>query len=172
MAGCADDPGPAGPRDASLPDAGVADAGPIAVARLPDGGADCALWGPSALPSSFMATGHPCLECHDRPAGAADAMTVAGTVFHRLRAHDDCQGESDVAVVVTGAEGDELRLQSNFAGNFYSTRALAFPIRARLETGGRVRRMADRVETGDCNGCHTQDGVEDAPGRIVTPAAP
>lgn len=168
---CTGDGTPAGPRDASVPDVGPPRGGGI-VTTLPDGGQDCEQWLPAAFPSSFMATGQPCLECHDRPMGSAEGMTVAGTVFDRLRTADGCQGVEDVRIVVSDAEGRTIELHSNFAGNFYTSREVAFPITARLEVDGWVRRMGVRVDHGDCNRCHTAGGAEMAPGRIVTPAPP
>jgi len=35
--------------------------------------------------------------------------------------------------------------------------------------GSRERRMTTPQFDGDCNACHTQDGLQNAPGRIVVP---
>jgi hypothetical protein len=32
-----------------------------------------------------------------------------------------------------------------------------------------VRAMSTPQTDGDCNGCHTQDGVDKTPGRIILP---
>ena len=49
------------------------------------------------------------------------------------------------------------------------TRFVLPPYTAKVLFGGRVREMIERQTDGDCNGCHTEDGAKDAPGRIVLP---
>ena len=46
---------------------------------------------------------------------------------------------------------------------------LVMPITARVIQGDKVLAMATPVDTGDCNTCHTQEGKESAPGRIILP---
>ena len=43
------------------------------------------------------------------------------------------------------------------------------PYRARVRANGRVRPMGDVQTNGDCNVCHTEQGREGAPGRILWP---
>lgn len=46
---------------------------------------------------------------------------------------------------------------------------LANPFTAKITAGGRERSMTTPQTSGDCNSCHTADGAEGAPGRILLP---
>jgi hypothetical protein len=46
---------------------------------------------------------------------------------------------------------------------------LVQPSQLDLGEGGSGAPMLTPVDTGDCNSCHTQDGKEGAPGRIILP---
>lgn len=64
-------------------------------------------------------------------------------------------------------------MHPNSAGNFYSTNPnVALPYTVQLTYQGRERDMTGLVTAptdGDCNGCHTADGTNGAPGRIMLP---
>jgi mono/diheme cytochrome c family protein len=99
--------------------------------------------------------------------------TIAGTVYPTVREPNDCNGVNGPAaaiqVVVTDAAGRVLTLPVNAAGNFFTNAAVTFPFHARVVRGGAVRMMIAAQSSGNCNGCHTTDGANGAPGRIVVP---
>jgi mono/diheme cytochrome c family protein len=72
-------------------------------------------------------------------------------------------------VVITAADGKIVTLTPNAAGNFYYQGAVATPFRARVTYMGRERAMGQAQTNGDCNSCHTQNGANQAPGRILLP---
>lgn len=165
----ADDSEPAGPGlqlDAGRPD------GPIRVTELPpsDGGA-CEEWSLAQVASSLMLPGQPCVECHATARGGARIITVGGTVFSDLHQADDCRGVEGIEVVITDSLGTTRRLATNASGNFYTRAELVPPLFAYVTDGTFERHMVDPVEHGDCNACHSAEGAELAPGRIV-PAVP
>jgi hypothetical protein len=58
----------------------------------------------------------------------------------------------------------------NASGNFFGEDpAFVYPYTARIDFGGRTRRMLTPQVDGDCNSCHTQIGDEAALGRILLP---
>jgi hypothetical protein len=119
--------------------------------------------------SPRMHPGGTCIACHTRN-GEGPRFGVAGTLYATAHEPNDCNGASqaDVSVIVTDANGMEIVLHSNTAGNFYLNR-IAVPYKARVERAGQVRAMAAQQTSGDCNACHTQTGSQDAPGRIMIP---
>lgn len=54
-------------------------------------------------------------------------------------------------------------------GNFHTQERVVFPIHAKVVMDERERPMGPAQTTGDCNGCHTQQGANGAPGRIMQP---
>jgi hypothetical protein len=129
--------------------------------------------------SPLMHPGVACLACHKtQEPEIADRLAIAGTVYPTGHEPDDCYGADDAAapivVEITTADDRILQLPVGPSGNFLydleeQADAIAFPIKARVLQGGRVRAMASPQASGDCNGCHTQDGTAGAPGRIVAP---
>jgi len=81
----------------------------------------------------------------------------------------NCNGKSGVQVVITPASGTALTLTTNAAGNFYSTAKVTTPYTAKVVMNGAERAMTAAQTSGDCNSCHTQNGAQMAPGRIMTP---
>lgn len=120
--------------------------------------------------SPLMQPGVACNACHESKFDAP-RFAIAGTIYMTGHEPDMCNGAAGATITITDAAGMTLALPSNTAGNFYSELGVAvtFPIRARVDIGGETRVMADAVMTGDCNSCHTQDGTQRAPGRIVLP---
>lgn len=118
--------------------------------------------------SPLMHPGVACIACHamrfDSP-----RFSAAGTVYATGHEPDNCNGATAATVMITDAGGATFSLQTNAAGNFYVASTLAFPIQARVVANGTSRAMTGVVMTGDCNSCHTQDGTQSAPGRIVLP---
>jgi len=167
------------------------DAGPSAVARN-DAGADAsgadAPADPFAAPptctsgktwtgadngSKLMNPGRGCITCHSK-SSEAPVLTLAGTVYPTAHEPDLCDGASSTVysgatVVITGADQQTITLTPNTAGNFLYQGGLALPFRVKLTYMGRERMMAVAQTSGDCNSCHTQDGADGAPGRILLP---
>ncbi len=133
--------------------------------------------------SPKMDPGRECIHCHTTPADfggfeGGPLFTIAGTVYPTAHEPDDCFGTNgettDVAIVLTDAEGTELTLNVNTAGNFFagaSTIPAGFtnPIHAKVVADGAERIMVGALESGDCNSCHSQEGSMGAPGRILLP---
>lgn len=138
------------------------------------------MWTKGDLESPLMHPGLACQTCHAgvEPA-VADRYTVLGTVYPTGHEPDDCLGIDGVAgvkthVEITTADARVVTLPVNSAGNFvYDVEemggALMFPITAKVVAGDKERVMATPQATGDCNSCHTAQGANGAPGRIVEP---
>lgn len=118
--------------------------------------------------SPVMNPGQACIECHQRE-GEGPALTFAGTAFTRRHEDNDCFGQSDARVYVTGSDGRTIELVTNEAGNFYSSLQVAMPYTAILLVNGQQEAMVTPQTSGDCNSCHTAAGANGAPGRISMP---
>lgn len=120
--------------------------------------------------SPLMRPGGACVACHVSMR-EGPVFSIAGAVFPSGHEPDDCNGAVpyDVTVEITDASGEVLRLTPNAAGNFFWEDRIALPYRARVLASGRERVMTAPQTSGDCNACHTQMGLEGAPGRIVAP---
>jgi mono/diheme cytochrome c family protein len=125
-----------------------------------------------------MNPGEACVGCHaSDPEGAAPLLRFAGTVYPTAHEPDDCIGgptspEASAWVEVTGKDGTLINTPVVENGNFYffaATTTLEFPYTARVIQNGIPRAMKTPQTSGDCNGCHTQEGKNGAPGRIVLP---
>lgn len=57
----------------------------------------------------------------------------------------------------------------NFSLSDEDTRRIQVPFRAKVVAGGKERAMGREQSTGDCNSCHTEQGANGAPGRIMLP---
>jgi mono/diheme cytochrome c family protein len=118
-----------------------------------------------------MHPGRACITCHRTYDGPSFA--IGGTVYPTAHEPDDCESPSTAGaqVIITDAAGRELVLEVNEAGNFRSREsdAIVMPIRAKVVFEGRERVMFGERMTGDCNSCHTQNGENGAPGRILAP---
>jgi len=123
--------------------------------------------------SKDMQPGVACISCHAKSGGEAPTFAVAGTIYPTVHEPDQCYGASGsagVRVVITGADGAVITLTPGTSGNFSYQGALAKPYTAKVtDMNGGVRTMSEVQTSGDCNGCHTQAGSNDAPGRIVVP---
>jgi hypothetical protein len=130
--------------------------------------------------SPLMHPGGACIACHTREDEGPN-FAVAGTVYLTPYEADDCNGVAQGAVVVlTDAAGVEFKLRVNAAGNFFldpeeqeddedQALSLLLPYTARVEHDGKVRTMLGAQTSGDCNGCHTETGSNNAPGRVFLP---
>jgi mono/diheme cytochrome c family protein len=139
-------------------------------------------WKEGNSPSPFMHPGRACLSCHGGgdggiafdggPGQAAPLFVLGGTVYPTAHEPDECNGgvQMDQAVIViTDAGGQVLTLAANQVGNFFWAGPVMMPYTAKLVYEGCERIMASPQGTGDCNRCHTQDGDNGAPGRILLP---
>ena len=121
-----------------------------------------------------MNPGRACIACHvaseDEP-----ILQVGGTVYPTLHEPNLCLGVPGmgVRVEITDATGRVVQLPVGPTGNFSleeKAARLVMPIRAKVVTAdGRERVMRGARESGDCNACHTEQGANGAPGRIVLP---
>ena len=133
-----------------------------------------------------MAPGLACRSCHagqdfmgQNPGGALvrldQVMDVMGTVFPALNERDLCisdAGSGGTQVEILDSAGTlKATLQVNTAGNFFGDvpGGLPTPYRARVVRGAATRVMNATQTVGDCNTCHTEQGLSGAPGRIVEP---
>jgi len=129
-------------------------------------------WTKGTRPSPDMEPGRACIACHSVNNGPL--FTVAGTVYPTGHEPDDCYGTAAAGAVVTvrDSTGKEFSFTANSpAGNFFGSPTLVFPITARVTVGGLTRVMTGGAPSGDCNSCHTQNGLNAAPGRVTLPAA-
>ncbi len=122
-------------------------------------------------PPAWMLPGSDCIACHspidfgnDDPPEDPESVprhwltehySVAGTVFSSAFGGDGLQ---DVIVYVQDAQGTEVELRSNAAGNFYTEAQLEPPLRAAIEFDGQRREMSASVGSGACNSCHSCEG--------------
>jgi hypothetical protein len=125
----------------------------------------CTKWGGSN--GDMMRPGEPCLSCHR-------SFYAAGTVYPTLHLADDCNGidgNYEIAVVLTDANGQVVTRTVNSWGNFYVGEPVATPFHAKVVnmTTGQERAMTAAQTQRDCNSCHTQNGANNAPGRIMAP---
>jgi mono/diheme cytochrome c family protein len=128
--------------------------------------------------SADMNPGLACKACHATRA-AFKNYPYMGTVFPTQHEQDKCNAMLPVTVTVEVFDATGRVLQSTTAsgtsGNFH----MGVPIlqqpapwyRARVKANGKVLEMQTPVTTknGDCNTCHTEQGANGAPGRIVYP---
>jgi hypothetical protein len=126
-----------------------------------------------------MNPGTACIACHlSKPDGKSPPIfLVAGTVYPTGHEPDLCFGgapdkTTPVIIEITDANSKVISLPAYSAGNFFlnsGTSSLALPFTAKLRYDGRERAMKSPQQSGDCNSCHTQDGANGAPGRLVLP---
>lgn len=118
---------------------------------------------------SSMNPGQACISCHK--GGEAPKFVIAGTLYPTGHEPNNCNGVSGTTgakVVVTGNNGTSITLTPNSAGNFTSSTTLPPPYKAKVVNAAGVERvMSSSASSGDCNSCHTQNGANNAPGRVT-----
>jgi hypothetical protein len=125
--------------------------------------------------SDQMHPGVACDTCHKIGGSATKfPFDVAGTVYPTAHEPDDCDGVTGAQVVITDANGTDHTLAVNAAGNFYNLDyvligAIPMPYTAKVVANGKVRPMISSQSNGDCNSCHSVQGTQLAPGRIMMP---
>jgi hypothetical protein len=117
--------------------------------------------------SAMMNPGEACISCHSR--GEGPSFTAAGTVMGDFADPNDCNGVDGVTVRLTDADGVVHEETTNSAGNFSFREAIAMPYTAEIENANGVSAMSGSQSEGDCATCHTAEGANGAPGRIVAP---
>jgi hypothetical protein len=120
-----------------------------------------------------MDPGMPCVSCHAANS-EAPKFSIGGTLYPTAHEPNNCIGTpggtaGTASVVIVDANNQTLTLAVNAAGNFYSSTAVALPYHAKVVVGTSERVMVAAQTTGDCNSCHTQNGANSAPGRIILP---
>ncbi len=124
-----------------------------------------------------MAPGRACISCHsdsNAATGENDApiFAFAGTVYPTAHEPIDCigSGSEGAEIEITDADGRVFKQIVNPAGNFSDDpRQFSYPYRALVRFQGRERAMVAQQVIGDCNSCHTEQGDQAAPGRILLP---
>ena len=132
-------------------------------------------WTGGSTKSVNMEPGLACRTCHVTfgQAGTKD-FDISGTVYPTAHEPDLCNGVGGMTVVITDANKTDHVLQVNSVGNFYNDDGLGFlkiptPYTAKVVSGSKVREMITAQTSGDCNSCHTEQGTQAAPGRIMAP---
>lgn len=135
-------------------------------------------WDMGNVESPFMNPGKACKTCHMQLDPFVNSrILIGGTVYHTGHEPDLCFGIDGVKdpmfVEITDATMKVTQLEVNQGGNFlwdkFEAGDLTFPITARVVRGDQERVMLSPQMIGDCNSCHTEDGTNGAPGRIVAP---
>jgi len=124
-----------------------------------------------------MEPGGDCIGCHSQ--GEGPDYLIAGTVMGKANDDTECAGVSGVTVEITDAKGVVLSLPTTSDGNFFyggggrrssvSVQGIAFPYNAKVVRNGVERQMVAAQSDGDCAHCHTAQGANGAPGRILAP---
>lgn len=167
-------------------DGGVTVIEPIDAGPAPTVCSSNAMWTRGNDGSASMNPGLACRSCHlgqnfegQNPSGASErgrAFFFMGTVFPTLHEKNLCRSvlpSGGGTVEIIDANGKiAATMLVNASGNFMSasTRTtIAMPYTARVKANGRVRVMTTPQTDGDCNSCHTEQGRNNAPGRIAWP---
>jgi hypothetical protein len=134
------------------------------------------MWTSGNLGSSNMNPGQACVTCH-KTQKPSRAYYFMGTAYPTAHEQTNCNAAppSGIVVEIIDANGNTaltLPVRSP-SGNFFSTSTsagIALPYRARIRNAqGATLEMTTPQMNGDCNSCHTEQGANGAPGRIVWP---
>lgn len=125
----------------------------------------------------WMNPGLACIKCHmDEEEDDGPFVLLGGTLYPTLREPDLCFGVNGAAtgavVVVTDAKQHTFSMPVGQTGNFslpVGMGPVSFPITAKVVVDSKERMMSTPQMSGDCNGCHTEQGKNGAPGRIFLP---
>jgi hypothetical protein len=123
-----------------------------------------------------MNPGLDCRDCHLQMQPSR-AYFFIGTVFPASHEKDLCDGKppANTTIDIIDANGKVALTMtaSTTSGNFHSPSTTAngvtLPFTARITSNGKTTMMSTPQMTGDCNSCHTEQGANGAPGRIVHP---
>ena len=135
-----------------------------------------AKWPLGAEKDPDMNPGLACRSCHLN-VKPERAFFFMGTAFPTLHEEDRCFSIVPVGTRVEIIDRNgrvALTMPVRARGNFFSdatTTNIALPFTARVITpSGAVSQMMTPQMTGDCNSCHTEQGANGAPGRVLLPA--
>jgi hypothetical protein len=120
--------------------------------------------------SSRMNPGQDCLGCHAQ-FGEAEEVVLGGTIYDDNE-RDNCYGVEGVTVEITDSTNAVFTATSNTAGNFMlfsENGTITPPYSVKLLYEGRERQMFTMQTVTSCNSCHTETGLNGAPGRILAP---
>lgn len=121
----------------------------------------------SSHEGSMMRPGDDCIGCHSQ--GEGPRFGIAGTVMGASNDDINCDGVAGVVVEITGSDGQTVSMTTNAAGNFSSRSAVQTPFSAKLTYRGKTRVMQSMQTDLSCNSCHTAQGANGAPGRVLVP---
>lgn len=127
--------------------------------------------GPEHLPGSA------CNRCHHEENaasghGEAPIFNFAGTVYPTAHEPELCiaRGAEGGEVIVVYESGHVVIEPINATGNFmHHAEAGTGAYLAKVVWNGRERQKRNPQTDGDCNTCHSAQGHEGSPGRIVLP---
>jgi hypothetical protein len=107
-----------------------------------------------------MKPGAACLSCH-RSGGKAseEAFTAAGTVYTDA---SGASGLNGATVTIIGSDNQQVTLSSNAVGNFYTRQNITMPYTVVVSNDTSSATMMSAVSSGNCNDCHSPDGVASA----------
>ncbi|MEZ4444653.1 MAG: hypothetical protein R3B72_36600 [Polyangiaceae bacterium] len=127
-------------------------------------------WNSGSDGGESMYPGQACNDCHQTEKPDA-IFTFAGTVYPTAHEPDDCLGAAGAQIEIVDDAGAVTTTTTNGSGNFTLNGSFAFPVKVRVIAGGKSLPMVTALQPadGDCNLCHTQNGADDAPGRIILP---
>jgi hypothetical protein len=120
--------------------------------------------------SVTMEPGNACITCHKQK-GEGPSYAIAGTVYPTGHEPTRCKAPAAAGaiVVITDKNGKKYNLTVNSVGNFAASGTLALPYTAEVQFKGKTRAMVAPQTNGDCNSCHTENGANKAPGRVLLP---
>ncbi|MGE0546245.1 MAG: hypothetical protein AB7O24_30815 [Kofleriaceae bacterium] len=160
-------PPPPPPPDAGMP---PPDAGPA-----PTVCSSGETWQMGTPPGPDMNPGRACRKCHLN-AAPDRAFYFMGTVYPTLHEQDRCHSNvpTGTRVEILDVNGQvALTMQVRAKGNFFSDSVdtqVPLPFTARVVGhNGTVKQRNTPQMNGDCNSCHTEQGMFGAPGRILLP---
>ena len=136
--------------------------------------------------SESMEPGLACIACHrgqnfngQNPTGLSKlsrAYSFMGTAFSAVHDKNLCRSPppagGKVEIIDKNGGVALTLLVTNPYGNFRSNalvNGVALPYTARITANGRTATMVTPQTNGDCNECHTEQGLQGAPGRIYWP---
>ncbi|MGH7284567.1 MAG: hypothetical protein ACRELY_23830 [Polyangiaceae bacterium] len=150
-----------------LPDAAIYDTPTVCTSGT--------MWTLGDQKSSDMEPGLDCATCHVLGGEASGKQfDISGTVYPTAHEPDNCYGATGATVVITDVNGGTTNLTVSASGNFEHDDAVGFfkiatPYTALVKVGSSTREMLTPQTDGNCNDCHSLDGANDAPGRVMMP---
>jgi hypothetical protein len=147
-------------------------------ATLPDSGdgSACQASDPQGPGGREHRPGEACASVCHAPAnsGGLRDFAISGTVFSSLHTPDDCVGDDASAPFTELVIQDRTNAVMSFVlsgtGNFsYQGSYVSPPFSVSVWVGGKENAAVTPHANGDCNSCHTEQGANGAPGRIVAP---